>query len=231
MSGEAAGAQVEPRFEPLSSYERRPVSEMKARAADYMRSMAARRTVRTFSAEPVPRDLIEDCIRAAGTAPSGANHQPWRFVAISASEVKAKIREAAEEEERAFYGGRASDEWLDALAHLGTDAEKPFLEVAPWLIVVFAESWGMLPGGSKRKNYYVSESVGIATGMLISALHLAGLATLTHTPSPMKFLNGILRRPDNERPFLVLVTGYPAEDTQVPVIEKKPLSDISVFVE
>ena len=231
MSGGAANAKAEPRYQPLSTYVRRPLSEMRERAADYMRTMAARRTVRSFSSEPVPRALVEDCIRAAGTAPSGANHQPWRFVAVSAPDVKARIREAAEEEERAFYGGRASDEWLDALAHLGTDADKPFLEVAPWLIVVFAESWGSLPDGSRRKNYYVTESVGIATGMLISALHLSGLATLTHTPSPMKFLNGILGRPDNERPFLVLVTGYPAEDTQVPVIEKKPLSDISAFVE
>ena len=231
MSGELAGAQVDPGFEALRGYRRRPVSEMRSRAADYMRAMAARRTVRTFSSDPVPREIIEDCIRAAGTAPSGANHQPWRFVAVSAPTVKAKIREAAEEEERAFYGGRAPEEWLDALAHLGTDADKPFLEIAPWLIIVFAESWGRLPDGSRRKNYYVSESVGIATGMLISALHLAGLATLTHTPSPMKFLNGILERPDNERPFLVLVTGYPAADTQVPVIEKKSLSDIAVFVE
>lgn len=231
MSGGTTDAKTEACFEPLTSYVRRPLPEMRERAADYMRSMSRRRTVRTFSADPVPRDLIEDCIRAAGTAPSGANHQPWRFVAVSAPDVKARIREAAEEEERAFYGGRAPGEWLDALAHLGTDADKPFLEVAPWLIVVFAESWGSLPDGSRRKNYYVSESVGIATGMLISALHLAGLATLTHTPSPMKFLNGILGRPENERPFLVLVTGYPEVGTRVPVIEKKALSDISVFVE
>jgi nitroreductase len=231
LSGEASDPTVEPAFEPLSGYVRRPVAEMRVQAAEYLRAMAKRRTVRTFSPDPVPRALIEDCIRAAGTAPSGANHQPWRFVAVSAPEVKAKIREAAEEEERAFYGGRAPAEWLEALADLGTDANKPFLETAPWLIVVFAESWGRMQDGSKRKNYYVSESVGIATGMLISALHLAGLATLTHTPSPMKFLNEILGRPDNERPFLVLVTGYPAVDTRVPVIDKKPLSDIAVFVE
>ena len=218
-------------MEPLRGYRRHSEGEMRTRAASYLRAMSARRTVRTFSPDPVPREIIEKCIRAAGTAPSGANHQPWRFVAVSAPEVKSRIREAAEEEERAFYGGRAPDEWLEALAPLGTDADKPFLETAPWLIVVFAESWGAMPDGSRRKNYYVTESVGIATGMLISALHLAGLATLTHTPSPMKFLNEILERPENERPFLVLVTGYPAPDTRVPVIDKKCLSSISVFLE
>jgi iodotyrosine deiodinase len=208
-----------------------PLDEMRARAAEYRSAMRRRRTVRDFSSRPVPKDLIETCIAAAGTAPSGANHQPWRFVAVADDETKRSIRAAAEEEERAFYGGRAPDEWLEALAPLGTDAEKPFLETAPWLIAVFAESWGLMPDGSRRKNYYVTESVGIATGMLISALHLAGLATLTHTPSPMKFLNEVLGRPDNERPFLVLVTGYPASGATVPRITKKPLSDIAAFVE
>jgi iodotyrosine deiodinase len=208
-----------------------PLDEMRNRAAAYLGAMRRRRTVRDFSSRPVPRDLIETCIAAAGTAPSGANHQPWRFVAVADDETKRVIRAAAEEEEKAFYGGRAPDDWLEALAPLGTDAEKPFLETAPWLIAVFAESWGLMPDGSRRKNYYVTESVGIATGMLISALHLAGLATLTHTPSPMKFLNEVLGRPDNERPFLVLVTGYPASGATVPRITKKPLSDIAAFVE
>lgn len=219
------------RFEPLDGYMEYPLGEMRARAADYLDAMRRRRTVRDFSSRPVPRDLVETCIAAAGTAPSGANHQPWRFVAVSAAETKRRIRSAAEEEERAFYGGRAPDEWLEALAPLGTDADKPFLETAPWLIVVFAESWGAMPDGSRRKNYYVTESVGIATGLLISALHLAGLATLTHTPSPMRFLNEVLGRPENERPFLLLVTGYPAAEATVPRITKKPLSDIAAFVE
>lgn len=220
-----------PRFVPHEGYVEYPLEEMRTRAADYLGAMRRRRTVRDFAARPVPRDLIETCIAAAGTAPSGANHQPWRFVAVTDAETKKAIRAAAEEEEQAFYGGRAPDEWLEALAPLGTDADKPFLETAPWLIVVFAESWGAMPDGSRRKNYYVTESVGIATGMLVSALHLAGLATLTHTPSPMKFLNEILGRPENERPFLLLVTGYPSPDAVVPRITKKPLSDIAAFVE
>lgn len=216
---------------PLEGYVEYPLTEMRARATEYLACMRRRRTVRDFSSRPVPRDLIETCIAAAGTAPSGANHQPWRFVAVSDAETKRAIRAAAEEEERAFYGGRAPDTWLEALAPLGTDADKPFLETAPWLIVVFGESWGAMPDGSRRKNYYVTESVGIATGMLISALHLAGLVTLTHTPSPMKFLNEVLGRPENERPFLVLVTGYPAAEATVPRITKKPLSDIAAFLE
>ncbi len=220
-----------PVLEPLSRYVERDGDDMRHRAADYLRTMRRRRTVRAFSTRPVPRDVIESCILTAGTAPSGANHQPWRFVAVSSLDTKKEIRRAAEEEEQAFYGGRAPSDWLEALAPLGTDAEKPFLEHAPWLIVVFGESWGAMPDGSKRKNYYVTESVGIATGFLISALHLAGLATLTHTPSPMKFLNSILGRPGNERPFLVLVVGYPASDARVPVIGKKALADIAAFVE
>ena len=224
-------APVPPPFAPLEGYVEYPLEEMRARAADYLGAMRRRRTVRDFSSRPVPKDLVETCIAAAGTAPSGANHQPWRFVAVADAGTKRAIRAAAEEEERAFYGGRAPDEWLEALAPLGTDADKPFLETAPWLIVVFAESWGVMPDGSRRKNYYVTESVGIATGMLVSALHLAGLATLTHTPSPMRFLNEVLGRPENERPFLLLVTGYPAAEATVPRITKKPLSDIAAFVE
>ena len=187
--------------------------------------------MRDFSSRPVPREVLERCILAAGTAPNGANRQPWRFVAVSDPEVKRRIRHAAEEEERAFYGGRAPDEWIAALAHLGTDENKPFLERAPWLVVIFAESYEAAPDGSRVKNYYVTESVGIATGMLITALHQAGLATLTHTPSPMKFLNQVLGRPENERPFLVLVVGYPEDGATVPDIDKKPLADIAVFVE
>jgi nitroreductase len=192
--------------------------------------MRLRRSVRAFSERTVPREVVEDCIRAAGTAPNGANHQPWNFVAISDAGVKRRIREAAEDEERAFYGGRAPEEWLDALAPLGTDAHKPFLETAPWLVAIFAESWHPLDDGERRKNYYVTESVGIATGILVTAFHHAGLVTLTHTPSPMKFLNGILGRPDNERPFLLLVVGFPADGVEVPDIGKKPLSEIATFV-
>jgi iodotyrosine deiodinase len=202
---------------------------MRERADAFYETMRQRRTVRDFSDKPVAREVIEDCLRAAGTAPNGANRQPWHFVAIADPEVKRRIREAAEEEERAFYHGRAPDEWLEALAHLGTDEHKPFLERAPWLIAIFAESYEPLPDGGKRKNYYVTESVGIATGLLITALHYAGLATLTHTPSPMGFLSEILDRPSNERPFLLLVTGHPADDATVPDIDKKPLEQIATF--
>lgn len=203
--------------------------EMRARARAFYETMRQRRTVRDFSDRPVAREVIEDCLRAAGTAPNGANRQPWHFVAVADPAIKRRIREAAEEEERAFYHGRAPDDWLEALAHLGTDEHKPFLECAPWLIAVFAESYEALADGGKRKNYYVTESVGIATGMLITALHEAGLATLTHTPSPMGFLNDVLERPSNERPFLLLVTGHPADDATVPDIDKKPLEQIATF--
>jgi nitroreductase len=169
-------------------------------------------------------------LRAAGTAPNGANKQPWHFVVVGNPDVKRRIREAAEAEEREFYESRATPEWLADLAPLGTDADKPFLETAPYLIAIFAQSYGITPDGSKTKHYYVQESVGIATGLLIAALHHAGLATLTHTPSPMKFLNTILERPTHERPFLLLVVGYPAEDARVPVIRKKPLDEIATFV-
>lgn len=203
---------------------------MRRRAAEFCAEMRRRRTVRTFSDRPVPREVIEDCLRAAATAPSGANQQPWHFVIAADPEVKRAIRLAAEAEEQAFYGGRAPDEWLEALAPLGTDADKPFLEIAPYLIVIFAQSHGLDEEGRKIKHYYVTESVGIAAGMLITALHHAGLATLTHTPSPMGFLATLLQRPANERAYLILVAGYPAENTQVPAIAKKPFAEITTFI-
>lgn len=214
-------------FRPLSETWREVESDEGVRRARAFRdAMRRRRTVRDFSERDVPRGLLEACIQAAGTAPNGANRQPWHFVAVSDTETKRRIREAAEEEERAFYEERAPDEWLEALRPLGTGPEKPFLETAPWLIAVFAESFSVDADGEKVKNYYVQESVGIATGILITALHRAGLATLTHTPSPMGFLAEILERPDNERPFLLLVVGYPAPDAEVPVIDRKPLDEI-----
>lgn len=192
--------------------------------------MARRRTVRQFSDRPVDPGVIEHCLRAAGTAPSGANLQPWHFVVVTDPDLKRQIREGAEKEEREFYRSRAPQEWLDALAPLGTDDRKPFLETAPCLIAIFAQSYGLLPDGRKVKNYYVQESVGIATGMLITAIHHAGLASLTHTPSPMGFLNTILNRPPNEKPFLLLVVGYPASGAVVPDIGKKPLAEIATFL-
>ena len=219
----------EPRFIPLDTYVEHPPEDMVRRAGAFRARAARRRTVRDYSDRPVPRTVIEECVRAAGTAPSGANHQPWHFVVVSDPEVKARIRVAAEQEERDFYRGGAPQEWLDALAALGTDEHKPFLETAPYLIAIFAERYMLREDGAKLKNYYVQESVGIATGILITSLHHAGLATLTHTPSPMNFLNEILDRPANERPFLLLVTGYPAEDARVPAITKKPLEEIATF--
>jgi len=207
-----------------------PEADMLNRAQAICDELRRRRTVRDFSDRAVPRSVIEACVRAAGSAPSGANLQPWHFVVVSDPATKCKIRAAAEEEEREFYTTRAPQEWLDALAPLGTDANKPFLETAPFLIAIFVQSYGVLPDGRKVKNYYASESVGIATGMLITALHHSGLATLTHTPSPMGFLNGILNRPDNERPFLLLVAGYPASGAQVPTITKKPLDEIATWI-
>jgi nitroreductase len=218
-------------LQPLTTFRALPEEEMRAAAHAFLETMRRRRTVRDFSDRPVPRDVIETCLLAAGTAPNGANRQPWRFVVVGDPDIKARIRAEAEVEERAFYEGRASKEWLKALEHLGTDEHKPFLERAPWLIVIFAESYELAPDGSKLKNYYVSESVGIATGILVTALHHAGLVTLTHTPSPMKFLNGLLGRPENERPFLILVVGYPEESATVPVITKKPIEDIAIFKE
>lgn len=203
---------------------------MLRRAAEFRQQMQRRRTVRFFSDRPVPREVIEDCLLAAGTAPSGANLQPWHFVVVSDPAIKHRIRVEAEAEEYEFYSRKAPQEWLDALAPLGTDENKPFLETAPYLIVIFAQSYGVLTDGRKVKNYYVQESVGIATGMLITAVHNAGLASLTHTPSPMGFLNEILGRPANEKPFLILVVGYPTENAIVPDIGKKPLEEIATFV-
>lgn len=219
----------DPRFRPLVEWQELPESEMRRRARDFYEEIRRRRTVRDFSDRPVPREIIEDCIRAAGTAPNGANLQPWHFVAVGGADVKRRIREEAEKEEREFYEHRASAEWLDALAPLGTDANKPFLETAPWLIAIFSQKWHYDAEGNKVKHYYPAESVGIATGLLITGLHHAGLVTLTHTPSPMKFLNEILGRPDHERPFLLLVAGYPATDARVPDITKKSLEDIATF--
>ena len=215
-----------PRFVPLD-YSAPEVPELRARARAFYESIARRRTVREFSDRPVPRDVVEWCLRAAGTSPSGANLQPWHFVAVSDAAVKRRIRIAAEEEEREFYEHRAPQEWLDALAPLGTDASKPFLERAPWLIAIFSQLHGVLDDGRKVKHYYAMESVGIATGLLIAAVHQAGLVSLTHTPSPMGFLNEILGRPAHEKPFLLLVTGYPAEGAVVPDIRRKDLDEIA----
>jgi iodotyrosine deiodinase len=215
--------------QPLAHYRRYPADEMQRRADVFSAELRRRRTVRDFSPEPVPRALLEPCLLAAASAPNGANLQPWHFVCVSDASVKRDIRVAAEAEEREFYAERATPEWLEDLAPLGTDADKPFLETAPWLIAIFAQRWRPMPDGSRRANYYVPESVGIATGFLIAALHHAGLATLTHTPSPMGFLNRILGRPESEKPFLLLVVGYPAEGAQVPMITKKPLERVATF--
>lgn len=211
---------------PLTTFTRRDEAEMARRARAFRDEVRRRRTVREYSDEPVPEEVIDACIEAAGTAPNGANRQPWHFVVVRDPEVKRRIRAEAEKEERDFYAHRAPAAWLEALAHLGTDEHKPFLEMAPVLIAIFAESYEVRDG-EKLKNYYVTESVGIATGILITALHHAGLATLTHTPSPMGFLNKVLDRPANERPFLLLVVGYPADDALVPDITKKPLDRIA----
>lgn len=214
-----------PTFVPFEHHEY-PVDEMRARAARFCAEMKRRRTIRHFSDRPVAIDIIERAVETAATAPSGANMQPWHFVIVGDPAVKRQIREAAEEEERAFYAERAPREWLEALAALGTDANKPFLEEAPYLIAIFGSQHGVTPEGRTFKHYYVQESVGIATGLLIAAIHQAGLVSLTHTPSPMGFLGRILGRPSHERPFLILVVGYPAADATVPVITKKPLSEI-----
>ena len=216
---------------PLSKFQEYPVEEMRARLAEFYADISQRRTVREFSDRPVPRDIIETALMAANTAPSGANLQPWHFVVVSGTKTKAEIRAAAEVEEREFYEHRASDEWLAALEPLGTDSNKPFLETAPYLIAVFLQKFGRLEDGRKVKHYYPTESTGLATGILITALHRAGLATLTHTPSPMKFLNKILGRPTSERPFLLLVVGYPADDAEVPDIKRKALSEFTSFVD
>lgn len=218
----------EPRI-PWTGWRELPPETMAARARAFAEAVARRRTIRDFDARPVPGAVIRDALRAAGSAPSGANQQPWHFAVVTDPALKREIRLGAEAEERAFYGGRAPDDWLAALAPLGVDAEKPFLETAPALIAVFQQRWHLDDAGERVKHYYPTESVGLATGMLITALHLAGLATLTHTPSPMNFLNRILDRPENERPFLLLVTGYPAAGVTVPDIARKPLGAIASF--
>jgi len=215
-------------FVPLSTFQEYQPELMKARAEQFAQDIGRRRTTRQFSDRPVDREVIEHCLRAAGSAPSGAHLQPWHFVAISDPELKRRIRAAAEVAERDFYA-TAPPEWLDALAPLGTDASKPYLETAPYLIAVFAQRHGVNPDGSLRKHYYVSESVGIAAGFLIAALHHAGLATLTHTPSPMRFLADLLERPANEKPVMLVVTGYPANDARVPNLTRKPLGEIATF--
>lgn len=205
-----------------------PLEQMQCNAREFADELQRRRSVRDFANRPVPAQIIADCIRAAASAPSGANQQPWRFVAVSDPETKKRIRAAAEAEEREFYEHRAPDAWLDAIAPIGTNAHKPFLETAPWLVAIFVERSGLTEQGEKQKRYYPDESVGIATGMLIAALHHAGLASLTHTPSPMKFLNEILGRPkDRERPFLLLVVGYPVPRCEVPDIKRLPFDSIA----
>ncbi len=219
----------EPNFIPLSDFNERSESQMLERSKDFYEKIRLRRTVRDFSNRSVPRAVIENCLLAAGTAPNGANLQPWHFAVVENPDLKSKIRVAAEKEEEEFYNGKAPQAWLEALAPLGTDSNKPFLETAPYLIVIFSKSHDIRDDGSTVKHYYATESVGIATGFLIAALHDAGLATLTHTPSPMKFLNEILERPSNERPFVLLVVGYPSEDATVPAITKKTLDEIANF--
>jgi nitroreductase len=217
------------RFVPLPDYEEHDPDRMRRRSSEFHAELRKRRSVRQFSDREVPREVIENCLRAAGTAPSGANRQPWHFVVVSDPALKKRIREGAEREEREFYEHRAPKEWLEALAPLGTDHNKPYLEDAPYLIAIFAENYLVTPDGSKHRTYYATESVGIATGMLITAVHHAGLVSLTHTPSPMRFLNEILSRPANERPFMILVVGYPGEGAAVPDISKKSLQEIATF--
>ena len=212
---------------PLPDYKEYTVEEMLERSQLFYNELLRRRTVRDFSERKIPKKIIENCLAVANSAPSGANKQPWHFVVVSNPLIKKKLRVAAEEEEKEFYSTRAPQEWLDALAPFGTDSNKPFLETAPYLIVIFSKSFELLPDGSKQKTYYASESTGIATGFLINAIHNSGLVCLTHTPSPMKFLNEILGRPQNEKPFLILVVGYPAENAKVPDIIKKELKEVT----
>lgn len=227
----SATMKTEDGFTPLAElgdFIARSDEEMMSRARDFFDEIKRRHTLRDFTDEPVPQEIVESCIAAAGRAPNGANHQPWHFGLVGAAEVKKAIRKAAEEEERAFYEGRAGDEWLEALEPIGTDADKPFLETAPWLIAVFAQRRGGPNAGDNKKNYYINESVGIACGFLIAALHHAGLATLTHTPNPMNFLNEALGRPATEKAYLLIVVGRPAPDALIPdhAISKKPLNEI-----
>jgi iodotyrosine deiodinase len=219
-----------PRFVAAPAIEHRSDDELIRRAWEFFQKMERRRTIRAFSDRPVPREVIEHCIRTAGSAPSGANLQPWHFVAVSDPKIKHEIRVAAEAEEKEFYEHRAPAAWLDALAALGTDWRKPFLEMAPWLIAVFSQPFRTLPDGTRSPTYYPLESVGIATGLLVTALHSCGLAALTHTPSPMGFLNRIFGRPSHEKPFVLLVVGHPAKGALVPDIARKSLEEISSFV-
>ena len=205
-------------------------SKMRSRSESFLNEINTRRTVREFSDRIVTIDIINNCIKTAASAPSGANKQPWQFVIVRDSGIKTKIREAAEKEEKEFYGHRATKEWLEDLNQFGTDWHKPFLDIAPYLIVVFRKIYDLEDDGTQRKNYYVNESVGIASGFLLAALHHAGLATLTHTPSPMNFLGEILNRPKNEKAFLLIPVGYPAKDAEVPDISKKPFGEISTIV-
>ena len=205
-------------------------SKMRSRSESFLNEIITRRTIREFSDRIVPIDIINNCIKTAASAPSGANKQPWQFVIVRDSGIKTKIREAAEKEEKEFYGHRATKEWLEDLNQFGTDWHKPFLEIAPYLIVIFRKIYDLEDDGTQRKNYYVNESVGIASGFLLAALHHAGLATLTHTPSPMNFLGEILNRPKNEKAFLLIPVGYPAKDAEVPDISKNPFSEISKIV-
>lgn len=217
---------------PLDDYIEFPPEKMLERSEQFLAQMKTRHSIRQFSQRPVDKTIIENCIKTAGTAPSGANHQPWFFVAIGSDEVKKQVREQAELHEQGFYSGRAGEEWLDALKPLGTDAQKPYLEHAPWLIAVFSQKKGGIHAEDKNTNYYVHESVGLATGMLITALHNAGLVTLTHTPKPMQFLSKICQRPDNERPYMLIIAGYPEYNASVPdhARVKKSLSEISDFI-
>ena len=205
-------------------------SKMRSRSESFLNEIVTRRTIREFSDRIVPIDIINNCIKTAASAPSGANKQPWQFVVVKDSGIKAKIRKAAEKEEKEFYGHRATKEWLEDLNQFGTDWHKPFLEIAPYLIVIFRKIYDLEDDGTQRKNYYVNESVGIASGFLLAALHHAGLTTLTHTPSPMNFLGEILNRPKNEKAFLLIPVGYPAKDAEVPDISKKPFNEISKIV-
>lgn len=215
-------------FVPLA-FERRPLDQSEQRARDLLAEMNQRRTTRHFATDPVPREMIEAAIGIGGTAPSGAHQQPWMFVAISDADIKRRIREAAEDEEHDNYHGRMPPEWLEALAPLGTDEHKPHLTDAPWVVVLFRQTYGLLPDGRRRTYYYTQESCGIAAGFFIAAVHQMGLVTLTHTPNPMAFLSQLLERPPNEKPFLVMPVGYPAADARVPDLTRKPLSEISVW--
>jgi iodotyrosine deiodinase len=211
-------------------HERLAPEEALRRSREFLARMQARRSVRAFSREPVPLELVENAVRAAGTAPSGAHQQPWSFVVVSDPDLKARIREAAEREERAFYARRATPEWLAAVEPLGTDAVKTHITDAPYVIVVFEQAWRPGPDGARVKHYYVRESVGIAVGLLLAAIQTAGLCALTHTPSPMGFLRELLGRPENERPFVLIPVGHPAEDASVPDLERKPLEQIATFL-